>query len=125
VAGVLAHEEAHVYQIRSAINNQLENQGGFHIKHLELHADYMAGAYFAWREKLRPESPGSLLKTFFAELPGTPSDYSSYHGSPKDRLEAYNQGLADFPRLKLGSGPPAEAAARQGLKYIQVVLRSS
>jgi hypothetical protein len=61
VTGILAHEESHIYQIRSTIDRWLANRGGFHIKHIELHADYMAGAYLAWRQKYRPQSPAWLL----------------------------------------------------------------
>jgi hypothetical protein len=124
VAGILAHEESHVYQTRSPLGRQLADRGGFQVKYLELHADYMAGGYLAWREKHRPQSPSWWLSDFFRELPGTPSDYSSYHGSPTERYAAFNQGRYDFHGLRLGSGPPADAAALQGFKYIELLLRS-
>jgi hypothetical protein len=124
VAGILAHEEGHIYQIRSPLARTLTDRGGFQVKYLELHADYMAGAYLAWREKVRPQSPSRLLFDFFAELPGTPSDYSSYHGSPVERYAAFNEGRYDFRGLRLGSGAPADAAALQGLKYIELAFRS-
>jgi hypothetical protein len=123
VAAIVAHEESHVYQLTSTIKG-LVDRGGFRVKYIELHADYMAGAYLAWRTKYRPQSPASLISDFFAELPGTTADYSSYHGSPKERYAAFNQGSYDFPGLRLGSGPPADAAALQGLKYVEVLLRS-
>jgi hypothetical protein len=124
VAGLLAHEQSHFYQVRSGVNHGLTDLKDFRIKHVELHADYMAGAYLAWREKIRPQSPAWWLEDLFAELPASPENYSSYHGSPKDRREAFFQGRTDFPRLRVRGGPPADAAALQGLKYIQVVLRS-
>lgn len=124
IAGLLAHEESHIYQVRTGINHGLSDLKGFRIKHVELHADYMAGAYLAWREKSRPQSPAWWLEDFFAELPGSPEDYSSYHGSPKDRREAFFQGRTDFPGLRVRGGPPADAAALQGMKYIEVVLRT-
>lgn len=124
VAGILAHEEGHVYQVMSTTDKVLENIRGYRIKYLELHADYLAGAYHAWRKKYRAGAQPWLLDDFFFELPLGGRDAQTYHGSHQDRRKAFFQGRDDFALLRAGSGPPADAAANQGLKYIAVLLKN-
>ena len=110
VAGVLAHECAHIYQYFSPYNEKLKGPTNLWF---ELHADLLAGYYMA--KKLGTET--IRLTDFQRTLMqgGTFNEQAvKNHGSPGQRNAAMDKGY----RLSR-SGMSFEDAAREGKEYVQ------
>jgi len=96
IAGIAAHEGAHVLQFRSPEISRRLN--GATNKSSELHADFMAGYYFA-----RTDRTERSLVTFGESL-FSKGDYNyndkQHHGTPQQRVTAmragYNVGRYDL-----------------------------
>lgn len=96
VAGVMAHEFAHIYQYQTEFY-QLLTQSQSSAKLLELHADYLAGYYLGLK---RLRSGEIDVKPFLDSLYlGGDTNFNSpgHHGTPLERkhvmLEGYKIGL--------------------------------
>ena len=103
IAGIMAHEFAHIYQYQSPFYRML-TRGEDTDKQLELHADYLAG-YYLGLKRLRT---GEIdIKAFFDSmyLKGD-NDFNSadHHGTPEERgkvvIEGYKMGLTNTQDLK-------------------------
>jgi len=124
VAGILAHEWGHVFQVVSGINRDLENIRQQSVKYVELHADYLAGAYIAWRQKYRVGTLSNVLEELFFELGGRAANSENYHGTALERKFAFFQGHDDFAMLITNTtSTPAVKAAAMGLMYVKANLR--
>ncbi len=79
VAGIMAHEYAHILQLRSGVRN-------VRVVHLELHADCMAGWY------LGRSRGGRVRIQPFAQSLYEKGDYAywnrKHHGTPRQRIHA-------------------------------------
>jgi hypothetical protein len=107
VAGVLAHECAHIFQFFTSYYDRLNGRTKVL---LELHADFLAGYYMAKRIGFAPDNPG-----IFAQALIQKSTYrSSGHGTPGQRNAAMDKGYM----LSL-SGKTFEEAAREGEEYVR------
>jgi len=123
VAGLLAHEQSHLFQVRWTIDALLKEVRNFPVKFVELHADYLAGAYVGWRKKANPATPIQALEELFFELGDRNVRNRDHHGTPEERKLAFFQGYDDFPRLRGASGPgPAMVASHRGLMYVKAIL---
>lgn len=89
VAGIAAHECAHIFQFFSRYG-QLLAAGQRTGKKMELHADFIAGFYLG-KDKIKPVE----LKAFARSLYGK-GDWNFnnplHHGTPDERVEAMSQG---------------------------------
>jgi hypothetical protein len=89
VAGIAAHEGAHIFQFN---NNLPARLTGPTAKRMELHADFLAGYYFARTGR----SERSLI--VFAESLFNKGDYKfndrNHHGTPQQRVTAMRAGYA-------------------------------
>jgi hypothetical protein len=122
VSGILAHEQSHVFQIHWKINFMLENVKGHEVKQVEIHADYLAGAYMAWRGKRRNGAPGELAALFY-EL-GDRKYRQKHHGTSEERFLAFARGYHDLQKMKSGSADvDVRTAAAKGLQYVQETLQ--
>jgi hypothetical protein len=96
VAGICAHECAHVYQFFSPIAKELEDSETGSGMFFELHADLMAGYY------LRRRGWSFELVQAFAESLFSIGDYAfnepDHHGTPPQRVSAMRQGYSDAVR---------------------------
>lgn len=98
VAGIMAHEFAHIYQYQSGIYRLLTCSQPTH-RLLELHADYLAGYYLGLKRLRSGEIDiKAFLNTLY--LKGD-TDFTSpgHHGTPLERksvmLEGYKTGLTN------------------------------
>ncbi len=113
LTGVLAHEKSHVFQIKWNMDNMLTDVKGYKVKYVEIHADYMAGAYISWREYLKDSAPDKL-SDFFFDLGDRVKGSDRAHGTQDERRRAfaagYNQRLAK---------DDVETTAARGLIYVR------
>jgi hypothetical protein len=96
VAGIMAHEFAHIFQFQTDYYQRLTQNQPTH-KLLELHADYLAGYYLGLKLAQEKEID---IKVFLDSLyaKGDTNFYSkTHHGTPIDRIECmlngYKQGI--------------------------------
>jgi hypothetical protein len=98
VAGIIAHEFAHIYQFQhdNLYNILMKNQKTGKL--VELHADYLAGYYLGLKRLRTPK--GIDIKAFADSLYLKGDNYFNtleHHGTPKERMkvmiEGYKQGL--------------------------------
>lgn len=91
VAGVLAHECTHVYQLAHASLLQELLKGQTNGVLAELHADFMSGYYLALKRNVMPESLATVQRVFI--YPGAYNRADPlYHGSPGLRGAALDTG---------------------------------
>ncbi|MEY9363575.1 hypothetical protein ABH994_006296 [Bradyrhizobium yuanmingense] len=124
ISGVLAHEESHIFQIKWKINSMLEDVRGHKIKFVELHADYLAGAYMAWRQSYRSVDPAEISGLFF-ELGDNSVRTIRHHGTPQERFLTFQSGYGEFLGAKQ-KDPSADVitAATLGLKFLRSMMKS-
>lgn len=91
VAGVLAHECAHVFQLASAdlIKELMKDQTNGVLA--ELHADFLAGYYLARKRNVTPESLTIMQRVFVYQGAYDRKD-PKYHGTPGLRGAAMDSG---------------------------------
>lgn len=90
VAGVLAHECAHIYQINSGIYDRMIKDRA-NPALVELHADFIAGYYLAYKNGVRPEHLPMMQGIFVYLSTYDPKD-PKYHGTPGLRAAALDAG---------------------------------
>lgn len=102
VPTILAHEFAHIMQ----------NKNGFPYrgKWSELHSDYMAGWYTAYRKQYTLQDPKESMASL-VEKGDTNFNSPGHHGTPRERGKAFLEGY-----MNRGSASEAYSA---GLKYIR------
>lgn len=110
VAGICAHECAHVFQFFSGYANRL---AGYTARRMELHADYLAGYYMGRRAEFSVDRVEIFARSVFAK-----GDYAfndpGHHGTPEERFAAmkggYDTGLG---------GHSFGAAAERGAGFVE------
>jgi hypothetical protein len=119
IAGILAHEKSHVFQFYWKFESMLRDVQGHPVKWFELHADYLAGAYMAWRDSGRAKS-ASELSRFFFDLGDRAVTSDDHHGTEDERLAAFTYGYFEFLELtKERRRADVESAAIKGVLYVQ------
>jgi len=88
IAGVCAHECAHIYQYTTEFYDRLSGSGPIL---LELHADLIAGFYMGKRADVNADRVRSFSRALF-ERSGYDYTNPNYHGSPGQRLVAVEKG---------------------------------
>lgn len=98
IAGIIAHEFAHIYQYQSGLYRLLKRSQNSN-KRVELHADYLAGYYLGLK---RLRNADIDIKAFLDSLylkGDTHFNSPTHHGSPFERkqvmLEGYKVGLTN------------------------------
>ena len=107
IAGIAAHEGGHIIQFNSRNLHQRLNDRT--VQRLELHADYLAGYYFARTQR----TERSLV--VFGESLFSKGDYEyndrNHHGTPQQRVAAMRAGY--------GAGQhTVSQAVEQGVQYV-------
>lgn len=123
LAGVLAHETAHSFQVAFGVDKMLGDVRGHSVKYVELHADYLAGSYMAWRSQFRAGAPSELRSMFF-QLGDDRVESSMHHGNRPQRFMAFARGHSEYQTASRaqGSWPTVRNAAAMGLKYVLSTL---
>ncbi len=89
VAAICAHEFAHIYQYQSGFYSEIEDRYPSHI--IELHADFLAGAYLHRMEQTRPISLNGVGRAW-EEMGDSRFTRASTHGSSAMRLDSIQAG---------------------------------
>lgn len=92
VAGVIAHEFAHILQFSEpGLYERLLDRHGT-VKFLELHADFIAGYYMGTKFGDRPQDLETLSRKIF-ELGDNNFTNIGHHGTPQERHVALRSGF--------------------------------
>lgn len=109
VAGIAAHEMAHIFQFFSDFAGDMLTDST--ARRMELHADYLAGYYFARTDR----TERSLVS--FGESLFSKGDFDfnnrSHHGTPGERVTAMQAG---YETANLGAS--LQKATRQGIDHV-------
>lgn len=118
IAGILAHEFAHIYQAYHGYRSKLLKDSDT-VEPLELHADFLAG-YHLGLKRIEGQNMdiGAFMDSAF-----TLGDYQTrergHHGTPKERNRAVREGY------KAGiKGMTVDEAAVLGQKEIEKIMKS-
>jgi hypothetical protein len=110
VAGIAAHECAHIFQYFSPYYGRLK---GATAKHVELHADFLAGYYMGRRRQFASDRIAVFARSLFNM---GDYDYNNprHHGTPEQRFEAMKRGY------EIGSQNAAfQNAAEEGASFVR------
>jgi hypothetical protein len=119
---LLAHETGHIFQFQWKVDSALGNVRSERVKYIELHADYLAGAYMAWREKYVQGAPAQLSKLFYS-LGDRALNSEDHHGTERERLAAFSFGYGKFQSLtEAGQTPDVKSAATLGILYVKEAI---
>jgi hypothetical protein len=125
ISGILAHEKSHVFQYHWGLDVMLGNVRGQKVKYVELHADYLSGAYMAWRRNVAATKADELSQLFYS-LGDRAVDSEDHHGTQEERFKAYANGYFEFLSLKEKGRPEnVVSAATMGALYVQKILSLS
>jgi hypothetical protein len=113
VAGVLAHECAHVFQLASPDLLRYLVQGQTSAVLAELHADFLAGYYLARKRNVTPESLTTMQRVFVYQGAYDRKD-PNYHGTPGLRGAAMDTGY-----FAAKDGKSFAEASEIGAKYVR------
>ena len=91
VAGIAAHECAHVYQFFSRYGELLRRDQK-NVRVMELHADFLAG-YYLGRDKASEIDIEAFARSLFGKGDLAFND-PNHHGTPEERVEAMEKGYA-------------------------------
>lgn len=90
VAAICAHEFGHIYQYSSGFYDEIKARYPMHI--IELHADFMAGAYLHHFEQSRPSISLQRVGEAWEEMGSSRFTAASTHGTSAMRLDAIQAG---------------------------------
>jgi len=90
IAAICAHEFAHIYQYRSGYYDKIEARYPGHV--IELHADFLAGAYLHHLEKKRPGISLHGVGRAWEDMGSSTFNAASTHGSNAMRLDSIQAG---------------------------------
>lgn len=112
---VMAHEVGHIAQFRTAgVLQRLRPRQAATVKHLELHADLLAGYFLGVRKR---EQPSIRLGNAAEELYRR-GDYDfndeHHHGTPEERIEVAQKGFA----MGHGSRATFDQVFSRGVEYV-------
>jgi hypothetical protein len=112
VAGVLAHECAHVFQLASAdlLKRLVKDKNNAVLA--ELHADFLAGYYLARKRNVTPELLTVMQRVFVYQGAYNRSD-PNYHGTPGLRGAAMDTGY-----FAAQDGKDFAQASEIGARYV-------
>jgi hypothetical protein len=113
VAGVLAHECAHIYQLADADLLKELKRGQTTGVFAELHADFLAGYYLGRKRNVTPESLATMQQVF-AYLATYDRKDPKYHGTPGLRGAAMDTGY-----FAAQDGKSFREAAELGARYVR------
>jgi len=108
---ILAHEYGHILQFKNNFPNFSTH------KWRELHADYLAGWYTAYRSRFRNQVPLASLSSVY-----TKGDYAfnsvDHHGTPNERAFAFNAGYMLHVQGGVMSG---HQAYENGIEFVKAM----
>ena len=118
VAGVIAHEFAHIVQFSDRdLYQRLRSRHGT-VKFLELHADFIAGYYMGTKFADNPDDLDTLARQIF-EFGDNAFDNVGHHGTPQERHVALMAGFRYYLKNPNGS---VSAALTEGEAFVTSVF---
>ena len=119
VAGVLAHECAHIFQFFSPYNDRLFKGPEPTSVRFELHADVLAGYYLGRKKVSKGERLTGVQQALY-KMGTYDMESETYHGTPARRVVALEKGF-EFAR----DGLTFEQAADAAETFVRFLTRSS
>ena len=117
VAGVLAHECAHIFQLaNAALLNKLVKKHEKNAVFAELHADFVAGYYLARKRNVTPELLTTMQRVFVYQGAYDRTD-PKYHGTPGLRGAAMDTGY-----FAAQDGKSFAEASEIGAQYVRALV---
>lgn len=92
IAGICAHEFAHIRQFSDGSIHRLWPGGVGSVFHAEMHADIMSGYYAGRRKQERVEFPVQALAEGVFSIGDLRVLSANHHGTPAQRGEAFRRG---------------------------------
>jgi hypothetical protein len=93
LAAILAHESAHVVQLRTGLCKPLIDRG--RVVRVELHADYLAGVILERSKIALPVAAAHALVEAWEKLGDAEYTNINHHGTRDERLAALSAGFTD------------------------------
>lgn len=113
VMAICAHEFGHIVQYKKKLMDTL-NKGQPTVKRCELHADYLAGYFAAYRKHEKPAFPAVKFAVVAHQI-GDFSTAPEHHGTPTERANAISKGFSSFKDDGLGF----DDAVSAGVEYVK------
>jgi len=119
IAGVMAHEFAHIFQFDSGYEQRLHKRGDT-VEVIELHADFLAGYHLGLRRQAGAKMDIGAAMDLMHSLGDWNESLSDHHGRPRERQRAVREGF----RLGVQEAPTIEEAAEVGAQIARQIARS-
>jgi hypothetical protein len=116
VAGILAHEFAHIFQFFTNLMSRLRSMGST-LKYVELHADFLSGFYMGGKDRSIDLKP--YTDAFF-EIGDYGFTNPDHHGTPQERFFVLKSGYNH--RLSKPNATLADAS-REAEKLLREYIR--
>jgi len=118
VAGIMAHEFAHIYQFNTEYHQRLE-QLDITVKPIELHADFLAGYHLGLKRRSgTPMDIGAWMDGVYL-LGDEEYERKDHHGTPEERRRAVRVGY----RTGVEGRQPVSVAAEIGYNTIREIMQ--
>jgi hypothetical protein len=112
IAAICAHEFGHICQYKHNVIARLK-AGSTTVKRVELHADYLAGAFAGLRKLRRGSFPAAVVALAQYNVGDHQTSNPQHHGTPAERGQAVVEGFkAIYERRE-----PFGTAFRKGIDY--------
>ena len=115
VIAICAHEFGHIVQFKKKLMGTLK-EGQPTVKRCELHADYLAGYFAAYRKHEKPSFPAVKFAVVAHQI-GDFSKSTEHHGTPTERANAISEGFSAFKEKGLRFNDAVDA----GVDYVKTL----
>lgn len=93
IASAVGHEFGHAFQVKWKVDDSLKGAKGYNVKAIELHADYLCGAFLGARNFR--STAAAEVATMFHGLGDNWIQSQQHHGKENERFLAFSQGWSD------------------------------
>jgi hypothetical protein len=114
VASVCAHEFGHSVQFKKGLRQRLM-VGQPTVKRLELHADYLAGAFAGFRQKEKPSFHAEVFAMTQQSAGDDMINSPGHHGTSVERGNAIREGFKAVRHTNVSF----DEAVEMGMKYVE------
>jgi predicted metalloprotease len=118
VAGIMAHEFAHIYQFSTQYRQRLRELDDT-VKPVELHADFLAGYHLGLKRRSGASMDIGAWMDGAYLLGDENYELKEHHGTPKERQRAVREGY----RTGVEGHQPASVAAEIGYNTIREIMQ--
>jgi hypothetical protein len=113
LAAICAHEFAHICQFKNNLITRLQ-AGQSTSKQVELHADYLTGAFAGLRKLQQPHFPAAVVALAQYNAGSHQEQNPDHHGTPQERGQAVVEGY----RAIVERRAPFQRVVADGIDYV-------